>query len=196
MVGVADNAVAGGKETLDLDALFPELALIADGSLRRAVVEIWHELWAMSEYDRLIDVPVSVKIDYPQLRHAQGVVGAAVAVAEVWERVHEVRLDRDVLIAGALLIDVSKLVETRRDPNGKATYTELGRALPHATYAAHAALNRGVRLDVVHCILSHSPNGGKAPHTVEAQILDWLDQADISAFGFDIWTRKVTHFQP
>ena len=188
--------MADAKEILDLDGLFPELGQIADPSLRRAVVEIWDELWAMSEYERLLDVPVSVKIDYPQVRHAQGVVAAAVAVADVWERVHGVELDRDVLIAGALLIDVSKLVETRRGPDGKATYTELGRALPHATYAAHAALNRGVRLDIVHCILSHSPNGGKAPHTVEAQILDWLDQADISAFGFDIWTRKVMHYQP
>ena len=184
------------KETLDLDALFPELALLSDPGLRQAVVEIWHELWERSEYERLLDVPVSTKIEYPQLKHAQGVVAAAVAVADVWERVHGISIDRDVLIAGALLIDVSKMVETRRGPDGKATYTELGKALPHATYAAHAALNRGVRMDVVHCILSHSPNGGKAPHTVEAQILDWLDQADISAFGFDIWTRKVTHYQP
>ncbi|WP_432826204.1 hypothetical protein [Dactylosporangium sp. CA-092794] len=188
--------MAEGKETIDVGALFPELALIGDPALRDAVVEIWQELWAMSEYDRLLDVPVSVKIEYPQLRHAQGVAAAAVAVADAWERVHDIRLDRDVLIAGALLIDVSKLVETRRGPDGRATYTELGRSLPHATYAAHAALNRGVRLDVVHCILSHSPNGGKAPHTVEAQLLDWLDQADISAFGFDIWTRKVMHYQP
>lgn len=185
-----------GKERIDVAALFPELALIADAGLRAAVVEIWDELWAMSEYDRLLDVPVSVKIDYPQLKHAQGVAAGAVAVADAWERVHGIRFDRDVLIAGALLIDVSKLVETRRGPDGKATYTELGRALPHATYAAHAALRRGVRLDVIHCILSHSPNGGKAPHSVEAQLLDWLDQADISAFGFDIWTRKVMHYQP
>lgn len=185
-----------GKEKLDLPALFPELDAISDPALRSAVVDIWEDLWARSDYDRLSDVPVSVKIDYPQVKHAQGVAAAALAVVDVWERVHGVRIDRDVLIAGALLIDVSKLVETRRSEDGGIGYTELGKSLPHATFAAHAALERGVRLDVIHCILSHSPNGGKAPNTVEAQILDWLDQADISAFGFHIWARKVTHYQP
>lgn len=184
------------QEKIDVEELFPELALLGDPALRTAIIEIWQELWALSDYDRLIDVPVSVKIDYPQLKHARGVVASAIAVADVWEREHGTKLDRDVLIAGALLIDVSKLVETRRDSDGEIGYTELGKALPHATYAAHAALNKGVRMDVIHCILSHSPNGGKAPQTVEAQILDWLDQADISAFGFHIWARKVTHYQP
>ncbi|MPZ28335.1 MAG: HD domain-containing protein [Micromonosporaceae bacterium] len=184
------------KEAIDVPALFPELSRLRDPELKRQVVEIWQELWAMSSYQKLTDVPVSVKIDYPQVRHCRGVLTGALALADAWEPVHDVRLDRDVLIAGALLIDVSKLVETHRGPDGTAGYTELGRRLPHATYAAHLALAKGVRLDVVHCILSHSPSGGKAPQTPEAQLLDWLDQADISGFGFDIWSRKVVHYQP
>jgi hypothetical protein len=195
----ADGTAAGGdgaKESLDVAALFPELDRLQDPALRRQVVEIWQELWAMSRYQRLADVPVSTKVDYPQLKHCRGVLTGALALAEAWEPVHGVRLDRDVLIAGALLIDVSKLVETYRDADGAIRYTELGRRLPHATYAAHLALAKGVRLDVIHCILSHSPNGGKAPQTPEAQLLDWLDQADISGFGFDIWSRKVVHYQP
>lgn len=184
------------KEAIDVAALFPELSRLRDPELKRQVVEIWQELWAMSSYQTLTDVPVSVKIDYPQVRHSRGVLTGALALADAWEPIHDVRLDRDVLIAGALLIDVSKLVETHRGPDGKAGYTELGHRLPHAAYAAHLALAKGVRLEVVHCILSHSPNGGKAPQTPEAQLLDWLDQADISVFGFDIWSRKVVHYQP
>lgn len=184
------------KPPLDVLALFPEIRQLSDPHLADAVVDIWQELWQRSDYRNIEDVPVSTSIDYPQIKHAQAVVRGALALADVWEPLHGIRFDRDVLIAGALLIDVSKLVESTRDGPSPARHTELGRLLPHATYAAHLALAKGVRLEIVHCVLSHSPNGGKPPRTVEAQMLDWLDQADISAFGFDIWSRKVVHFQP
>ena len=185
-----------GKEQIDVRALFPELDLISDASLRDAVVEIWEEMWAQSEYERLVDVRVSLKIDYPQIRHCQGIVRGAVALAPVWEEVHGVRFDHDVLVAAALLMDVSKLVEAKPKPGGGSEQTDLGRALPHAVYAAHLALQKGLPLSIVHVLTAHSPNGGKAPNTPEAHLLDWVDQADISAFGFDIWRRKVVHYQP
>jgi len=184
------------KQPLDLDALFPELSQIRDVGLREAVVAIWQELWQRSAYQRIDDVPVSSSIDYPQVKHARGVLRAALAVAPIWEEVHGVHFDRDVLIAGALLMDVSKMVESGRDAGGKPAKTEVGRLLPHATLAAHLAMQHGVPLPVVHVITCHSPNGGKAPATHEAELLDSLDQADIAAFGHTIWTRKVMHWQP
>lgn len=184
------------KRPLEMERLFPELGLLTSPTLRAQIIEIWQELWQMSAYERLEDVPVSLTIDYPQLLHTQGVIRGAIALADAWERLHDVELDRDTLIAGALLIDVSKLVETRRDADGQPRHTDVGRLLAHGTYGAHLALAKGVPLEIVHCILSHSPNGGKAPQTREAQLIDWLDQADISAFGFDIWKRKVMHYQP
>jgi hypothetical protein len=184
------------KEAINVRALFPELELIGDAALKDSVIEIWEEIWALSEYERLEDVRVSLKIDYPQIKHCQGIVRGAVALAPVWEQVHGVHFDRDVLVAAALLMDVSKLVETKPKSGGGNEQTELGRALPHAVYAAHLALQKGLPLSIVHVLTAHSPNGGKAPNTPEAHLLDWIDQADISAFGFDIWRRKVVHYQP
>jgi hypothetical protein len=184
------------KQPLDLDALFPELALLSESSLRLAVEEIWQHLWRDSAHERLEDVPVSTKIDYPQIKHCQAIVKVALAAADALEQVHDTRFDRDTLIAAALLMDVSKLVETQPGPDGGVVASDLGRLLPHALYAAHLALGSGVPLPVVHVISAHSPNGGKAPVTPEAQLLDWVDQLDISGFGHDIWTRKVVHFQP
>lgn len=184
------------KPPLRLAAIFPELDEIRDAALRRAVVAVWDRLWAMSEYERLEDVPVSVKITYPHIRHAQAIVKVALAAARIWEEVHGTTFDRDHLIAGALLMDVSKLVETRRRPDGGDEATDIGKAVPHAWYAAHLALELGVPLPVVHIITVHSPNSGKAPATREAMLLDRIDQADINAFGWDIWTRRVIHYQP
>ena len=184
------------KPPLDVEGLFPEIRQIGDTRLREAIVIIWQEFWQLSDFTELEAVPVSTKIDYPQIRHCQGILKAALAVAPVWEQVHGARFDRDVLIAGALLMDVSKLVEARPGKASKVEQTEIGKALPHAFYAAHRALALGVPLAVVHIITSHSPNGGKAPATPECHLLDWIDQADISAFGHHIWARKVHHYQP
>lgn len=183
------------KDAIDALALFPELNMMRDNHLRDSVIEIYEALWSQSGWEHVDDVPVSLKIAYPQRKHAQGVVRVALAAAAVWEEVHGTTIDRDVLIAGALLMDVSKFVETAPGPTGPVG-TEISRHLPHATITAHMALERDLPLDVVHIVLAHSPNGGKAPATVECQILDWIDQADISAFGREIWSRKVYHFQP
>jgi hypothetical protein len=184
------------KEPLDLLAHFPELDLIKDAELRAAVQATWQQLWQESGYEQIEDVPTSVKIPYSQLRHCQGIVKGALALAAVWEQVHGAVLDHDVLIAGALLMDASKLVETELAGDGTFRATQIGRSLPHSVYGAHVAMNHGVPLPVLHILTAHSPNGGKSPATIEAHLLDWVDQADISGFGYDIWTRRVLHYQP
>ena len=183
------------KAPLNLVELIPEVSAIQSADLRSMVEEIWNALWADSLYEDVMDVPVSATIDYPQVKHCQGIVRSALAAASAFEQVHDVTFDRDLLIAGALLMDVGKLVEIKPGPSGPAR-TEIGRLLPHAAYVAHVALAKGAPLELVHIIMCHSPNGGKAPETLECKLLDSLDQADIGVFGFDIWSRKVVHFQP
>lgn len=184
------------KQPLDLGQLLPELELITDENLRQLVADLWTTLWSESSWEQIEDVPVSLKIDYPQIKHCRGIARAAVAAAEAFESVHDVTFDRDLLVAGALLMDAGKLVETCPAGDGKAAKTELGNLIPHAGYAAHLALARGADLRLVHILMCHSPNAGKAPETLECKLLDWLDQADISVFGWDIWRRRVVHFQP
>lgn len=178
-----------------LAELVPEIARISDAELRAAVTTIWQQLWEQSEYTELEQVPVSLKVPYPQLRHTQAVARMALAVADVAESVHGATIDRDVLLAGALLMDISKVVEYRPGADGNER-TPLGDLLPHGTATARLALEAGLPLEVVHIVLAHSPNGGKAPATTEAHILDWLDQLDLDTFGAHLWKRHVVHLQP
>jgi hypothetical protein len=180
------------KERLDTSALFPQLALVTDGRLRDDVDAIWQELWRMSSFTAIEDVWVDPAIEYPQIRHQQALVRTALELAATYEQLHGTTYDRDVLIAGALLADVSKLVEFEL-VDGRCVRSPLGSRLPHATYAVHMALARGVALEVVHIIASHSPFSPTRPATREAQLVYWLDQADLTAFGDPIWTRRVTH---
>lgn len=185
-----------GKQALDLDNLLPEIQLLDRDETRLLVQRMWTDLWNQSEWTDINDVPVSLKIDYPQVLHCRGIANAALAAATAFEQVHKISFDREVLLAGALLMDVGKLVETMPGSDGKATKSRIGELLPHSLYSAHLALSYGAPLEVVHILTCHSPNAGKAPETLECKLLDWLDQADISVFGWEIWKRQVMHFQP
>ncbi|MBX3087714.1 MAG: HD domain-containing protein [Cryobacterium sp.] len=175
--------------------LFPELELIKDEQLKEAVVGVWNELWQQSDFTDLLEVPVSLKIDYPQLKHTQAVARMAVSLAGIVAAIHGTEIDLDVLIAGALLMDVSKLVEYKPADSAKYARTAVGALLPHGTISASLLLGKRVPMEVVHIVLAHSPNGGKEPQTVEAQMLDRLDQLDLNAFGVNPWKRTVMHFQ-
>ena len=131
------------QKPLDIVGVFPEIEQIQDRKLREAVVAIWQELWAQSPWSDFDTVPTSPN-PYPTRPHNQCVVAMSLAVADAFERFHGVKVDRDVLIAAAVLQDASKVVEYKPDANGKAEFSELGKTYPHSFWCAHLALRHGV----------------------------------------------------
>src|SRR5690606_13348386 len=146
-------------------------AQIADAKLRSAVEAVWQELWAMSPWTDMDKVPISPEIPYPTKPHNQCVVAMALAVADAFERFHGVKVNRDHLIAAASLQDASKVVEYDAGPGDTAVFSELGRQYPHSFWAAHVALRKGIPDEVVHVLLTHSPQAPKFPATLEGKIL-------------------------
>ncbi len=114
------------KKKLDVVSLYPELQQISDEKLRNAVIEIWQEMWAMSKWNDPGDLPTSGEIPYPNLPHTQCVVAMALSVADAFKKYHKIELNRDYLIAAAVLQDASKVVEYEPGPDGKARQTEIG----------------------------------------------------------------------
>lgn len=178
------------KARLELDGIFPELSLINDRALRSAVVAVWQELWQESTFTHIDDVPTSTEIPYPHVRHNRAVVALALATAEVFERLHGVHVDRDVLIAAALLQDVSKLVEYERKLDGMG-FSRLGTDYPHAFWGAHVALKHGVPASVCQIILTHTPNSTTFPTSLEGKILYYVDQLDVIAIYRDRWRKEL-----
>lgn len=178
------------KPKLDLGAILPELALIGDAVLREGVEAVWQELWQESEFEAIGEVPSSVEIPYPHIRHNRAVIALALATVDVFERIHGLKVDRDVLLAAAMLQDVSKLVEYRPGPTGPG-FTDLGRRYPHAFWAAHIALDHGLPDAVCHIILTHTPNSPTFPQSLEGKILYYVDQLDIVAVYGDRWRKEL-----
>lgn len=179
------------KTPLDVLAMFPEIGEIRDAKLRQAVIDIWQELWAMSEWTDIAAVPTSPEIPYPTLPHNQCVMRMALDVADAFEKFHGVKVNRDYLIAEAALQDASKVVEFRPGKDGKAEFTELGKKYPHAFWAAHLAVNKGLPDAVCHVLLTHTPQAPRFPDSIEGKILYYVDQLDVIAIFKDRWRKDL-----
>jgi hypothetical protein len=178
------------KKALDFQALFPEVQLIGDPALRSKVEAVWQELWQQSDLDSIDLLATSPEIPYLHIPHNRAVVEMAVAVAATFERFHAVTVDRDVLVAAALLQDASKLVEYTL-VDGKIAYSGLGREYPHAFWAAHVALKHGVPDEICHIILTHTPQAAAFPKSLEGKILYYVDQLDVLAIHGDRWRKQL-----
>jgi hypothetical protein len=170
--------------------VFPELASIGEPSIRSGVEAVWQELWQQSEFESIEDLPTSVEIPYPHIKHNRAIVAMALAVADVFQQVHGLRVDRDVLVAAGLLQDVSKLVEYRPSAGGPEL-TQLGRGYPHAFWAAHVALKHGLPDAVCQVIVTHSPTASTFPSSLEGKILYYVDQLDVIAIFGDRWRKEL-----
>ncbi len=179
------------KEPIEVAALFPEVGDIGDAKLREAVVATWQELWAMSPWTRIEEVPTSTEIPYPTLPHNRCVLEMALAVADAFARHHGVKVNRDHLIAAAILQDASKVVEFAPGRDGKAVPTALGRDYPHAFWAAHVALRHGIPDAIAHVLLTHTPQAAKFPATLEGKILYYVDQIDVIGIYKDRWRKEL-----
>lgn len=178
------------RPPLDLDAHFPEVGLIKDPALAAGVRAVWAELWGRSSFADLATVPTSGEIAYPNVPHTRSVTALALAMADVLERFHGTKLDRDVLIAACLLQDASKLVEYEPAPGGGVRKTALGRAMPHAFEAARVAAAHGVPLSVLHIIATHSPSAAKLPETLEGRIVYLADEIDVCSIHGDQFVKE------
>lgn len=184
-------ATVMNRKPIDVIGMFPQVADIKDTKLRQSVIDIWQELWAQSKWDDPADLPTSGEIPYPNLPHSQCVVTMALAVADAFERHHNVKVNRDYLIAAAVLQDASKVVEYEPGPDGKARHTKIGKSFPHGFWCAHLAAGKGLPEEITHVMLTHSPQAARFPDTLEGKILYYVDQLDVIAIHKDRWKKHL-----
>jgi hypothetical protein len=180
-----------GRSKVRIEALYPEVDSITDPQLKAAVGAIWDDLWARSRWVDPADVPTSGEISYPNLPHTRSVLQIALAMADSFATHHGLRVNRDHLIASAVLQDASKVVEYEPAPNGCASKTEIGKTFPHAFWCAHLGVIHGLPADVCDTILTHSPSASRLPRTLEGKILFFADQIDVIAIHGDRWTKHL-----
>lgn len=179
------------KQAIDILALYPAVADIKNDALRQAVIDIWQEMWSESAWTAIGEVPTSGEISYPNLPHTQCIVEMALSVADAFESHHKLMVDRDILIAAAVLQDASKVVEYEPDGAGGARHTEIGRNYVHGFWCAHLLAKRNLPHEVAHIVLTHGSAAPRFPSSLEGKILYYIDQLDVIAIHGDRWVKKL-----
>ena len=163
----------------ELHRELPFLNEIGNGELKEIADRVWLKLWRESGLDHLADASwfsitrAERRTPTTLVEHIRQVADAAAGLAAVARRQGN-KPDMDLLLTGAALIDVDKLVMT---DNKTGEPSEAARYSQHTFYGAHAARAEGAPWPVVHMILSHSKNTSVRPRTLEAVILHYADYA-------------------
>jgi putative nucleotidyltransferase with HDIG domain len=163
--------------------LWPELEWIKDLKLREKTAKTWELALERSvlKPDDLERIPFTLMCG-PDLKvsfmaHKRCVVHVAKESGEKMNKFFgaDLPVNMDVLIAGAILADVGKLLEYELDKNGKAVQGKYGQYLRHPFSGVSLAEECGVPAEVCHIIAAHAHEGDLVTRTTEAYIVHHAD---------------------
>lgn len=160
----------------------PELDLVHETTLREQCAAVFTDAcgqggWRPEDLDA---IPMTLGYPgAPSLRtHIRAVARLAHQTFAVFRELHaDSRLlpDYSLLLAGALLHDVGKLLEYTRTPEGEFTFSKQGLLIRHPFSGAMLAAANGLPDAVTHIIAVHAREGEGSPRSVEAQIVNKAD---------------------
>jgi len=163
--------------------LWPELEWIGDESLREKTAKTWEIALERSvlKEDDLDRIPFTLlcgpdlKVSF--MAHKRCVVHVAKASGEKMNEFFgkDLPVNMDVLISGAILADVGKLLEYELDKDGKAVQGKYGQYLRHPFSGVSLAEECGVPPEVCHIIAAHAHEGDLVKRTTEAYIVHHAD---------------------
>lgn len=187
----------------DIRALFGSvLERIAAKDLRDKVVKTWllaAERGGWNNVDELAAMPFTLLtkthgVNF--IQHTLAVTEGAYGLAKAQEAAYTklpYKIDYDRLLAGGLLHDVGKLVETERDGAGGFRKSRAGACLRHPISGTALAVEAGIRDDtILNTIACHAKEGEGAPKCLETVL---IHQADFATFDPLVMMEKGTLIQ-
>jgi len=169
--------------TAEILKLWPELEWIKHTDLREKTARTWEIALERSvlKAEDLDKIPFTLLCG-PDLKvsfmdHKRCVVHVAKEAGEKMNRFFkdELPVNMDVLISGAILADVGKMLEYELDATGKAVQGKYGAYLRHPFSGVSLAEECGVPAEVCHIIAAHAHEGDLVKRTTEAYIVHHAD---------------------
>ncbi len=168
--------------------IWPEIEWIKDNQLREQVTTAW--TWAIDQSvlsaDDLETIPFSLLIKDCQvsfMNHKRTCVQLAVDIAKRMQENFgdQITIDMDILIAGAILIDVGKLLEYEL-VDGQLRTSAAGTLVRHPFSGVGIAQRFDLPPEVLHIIGTHSKEGDLGHRTVESIIVHHADFVSFEPF--------------
>ncbi len=169
--------------------LFPSLKKIKQKSLREKVAAVWSEAittgcggkgWTFNELRAVKFTLLAGEIDMRFVEHLNSCAKQCIAIADVLKKSFRcsIPIQRDYLIAGALLADVGKPLEFDKDASGKVIQGTFGQQVRHPFTGVALAYKHGIPGEVMHIIATHSHEGDKMERSIESIIFHHADFVD------------------
>jgi hypothetical protein len=165
--------------------LLPEISEIQDKNLRDNTVACWADAIKFRGWSEelLRNIPFTllaedVKITF--IDHVRAVCRMCIACDKVLDEIHGQRktpVNRDYLIAGAMLADVGKLLEYEL-VDGKPVKSDYGKHIRHPFSGVGLAFKHGLPSEVMHIIATHSKEGAGEKRLPESIIFHHADFID------------------
>ena len=168
--------------------IWPEINWLKDEVLRTKVLDCWAYAIEQSklDIDDLMTIQFSLLLNdcnVTFMNHKRTVVQLSMDIAKTMKENFgdEISINMDILIAGAILIDVGKLLEYDK-VDGKLTTSNAGKLLRHPFSGVALADRFGLPPEVQHIIAYHSKEGDLGKRTVEAIIVHHADFVSFEPF--------------
>ncbi len=169
-------------------AIWPEINWIKDDTLRENTLKSW--VYAIENSvltpEDLEKIPFSLLIKnctISFMNHKRTCVQLAVDIANTMQKNfgNQIKINMDILISGAILIDVGKLLEYEM-VDGKLTTSNYGKIVRHPFSGLAVAARFDLPPEVQHIIGTHSVEGDLGKRTVESIIVHHADFVSFEPF--------------
>ena len=168
--------------------IWPEINWIKDDDLREKTLNAWAYAIEKSQLEpkNLEEIPFSLLIkncNVSFMNHKRTCVQLAVEMAKkmVENFGDEIKVNLDIMISGAILIDVGKLLEYEMKDE-KLTTSDYGKVVRHPFSGVAIAARFGLPPEVQHIIGTHSKEGDLGKRTVESIIVHHADFVSFEPF--------------
>lgn len=189
------------KTDRDIDGMFDRLLKITASIETNHLRELIESFWSDEEFARSFKTAPAAK----KMHHAYigGLLEHVLSMATLADKVagHYSGIDRDMLIAGAILHDIGKTKEL--EYKLKIDYTDQGRLLSHIVLGLKMIDEKSLQISefpedqlllLKHLIVSHHGTqefgSPEPPKTIEAVVLHYIDEIDSKVNGIRNFMAK------
>ncbi len=161
--------------------IFPEIEEIKSMEVKNGVIKAWLLAVRKGNWKTIEDIPFTLLIPTKKnlIEHTRSVTNMAMAIAKTRQD-----LNYDIVVAGALVHDVGKLLEYEYK-DGKFIKSYCGILVRHPVSGYQLSLEAGLPLEIAHIVAAHSEEGEKVKRSAEAILIHHCDFID-----FDIEKSK------
>jgi len=135
----------------------------------------------------------SASVERDVLTHSIALADLCLKTAEIIENSYKIPINKDNLMAAAILHDLMKMFEWKKRKEG---LEHTGILLDHSMLAVAELYHRGFPEEIIHLIASHFGEGGPTPpRNFEALIFHYCDTL-LSLIEFHLYGSRAKSSQP